>query len=193
MRAIPIAFFVLTALAPSSAWTQDAEDVESAKKQVPANAEVVQAGPTSMSTRGKRVDNDSESLFSDAEIGDLYQKASKANERSQPKAENNIYAVDVEGPIIELDPYIVEGDDSLIMARVRREMERRPESVRRRLAELSPRMAGRAQDDGRAQNRIMTDDLRAGASDVPSTGGFTVGEVSHALGDALRALFEKEK
>jgi len=192
MRATPIAFFLLTAFSSSSAWAQEAEDggPTEAKIQAPAETEVVQTGPTS-TTRGKRVASD-ESLFSDAEIGDLYQKANAANERSEPKTEN-FYAVDVEGPIVELAPMVVEGDDARLLARVRREINRRPESVQRRLTEISPLLANRAQDDARNQNSIMVDDFRIGPSDLPSTGGFTAGEISNAVGDAIRAIFVKEK
>jgi len=193
MRTTPLAFLLLTALVPCPGWTQETEEPNPLKaKPAVENEAAPVAAPTSV-LRGKRVDADGESLFSDAEIGDLYKKAVKVNERTQPKAENNIYAVNAEGPIVELAPFTVDGGDDLLLAKVRREINRRPESVQRRLAELSPSLIHRAQDDARAQNSIMTQDFRAGPNDVPSTGGIAAGDVAHAVGDAIRAILAKEK
>lgn len=190
MRATPIAFLLLTALSPSSGWTQEAEEANPLKTQPAAEPESAPAAPTS-AVRGTR--SESESLFSEAEIGDLYKKAAKANARPRPEAENNIYAVNVDGPIVELTPFTVDGGDELLIARVRREINRRPESVQRRLAELSPTLVHRAQDDARAQNAVMDQDFRAGPGDVPSTGGFTASEVTHAVSEAIRAILATEK
>lgn len=92
-------------------------------------------------------------VFSAADMHHMYDQLGEEQDRRA--APNSV--LEVEGPVVELEPFVVQGDSSLVIAAVRRYLELGPESIRRRVAELAPTLSSQADLAGRINERFLTE------------------------------------
>ena len=113
----------------------------------------------------KTIEPEYKTYFSRGEVSKYFKQAQEAK-AAVPK-ESHLRA-DNESPVIDLAPITVRTDDSPLLQEVRKRIELGPESLRERLAELSPMLARDAAYDARAADRFFTEDANIGPSDAGS-------------------------
>lgn len=90
------------------------------------------------------------SAFSGEDYRALYNKAGEMTSSYSPAG-----VPELEGNPIELEPFVVKGDDTPLLAAVRRHLELGPVSIRTRVAELAPAMNRQVQFSGRANEAFF--------------------------------------
>lgn len=128
---------------------------------------------------------------SDDEIGRLYREL-EPPARTTPGAE---YSDDSDEPIIELEPYVVRGDTTLLLAIIRRDLELGPETIRRRVAEMAPVLSQRAELAARATGRFFAEPSAGGPVDRPSmvyVNNVQAVESGRKFGEMLDHLFNRD-
>lgn len=111
----------------------------------------------------KSPERENNTYFSRSEVSKYYKKAQEAK-AAAPKESH--LRPESEGPVVDLAPMTVRTDDSPLLQEVRKRIEMGPDSIRQRLAELSPMMARDAAYDARAADRFFTEDENIGPSDA---------------------------
>jgi hypothetical protein len=104
--------------------------------------------------------------YSQKEVSRLFKEAQAA--KAAKEVENPLLAPKPEEPVVDLEPMTVTSDDATLLMQIRRRIELGPESVQRRLAELSPMLARDAAYDARAADRFFTEDPNIGPADAGS-------------------------
>jgi hypothetical protein len=110
--------------------------------------------------------SDSSTYYSHKEVSKYFKKAQEA--KAAEKAENPLLAPNSDQPVVDLTPMTVTSDDASLLLQIRRRIELGPESVQRRLAELSPMLARDAAYEARAADRFFTEDPNIGPADSGS-------------------------
>lgn len=104
-------------------------------------------------------------VFSDAEISRLYTEIGTQLERERRDA---VFVGNVEGDVVLLEPYVVQGDTTLLPAALRRQLELGPESIQRRVQEMAAsQQGGEATITARAADRFMTGPTLGAPADRP--------------------------
>jgi hypothetical protein len=125
-------------------------------------------------------------LFSDPEYQALF-----ARTAVQPEPEEVVLSADPVGPLIELEPYVVRGDTTLLLAAVRRYLDLGPVSISRRVAELSPTLARQAEFSGRAGETFFLQPAPGRPGDAPGVVPVSVEEffrLARDVGDSVRSI-----
>lgn len=107
-------------------------------------------------------ERENNTYFSRGEVSKYFKQAQEAK-AATPK-ESHLRSEE-EGPVVDLTPMTVKTDDSPLLQEVRKRIEMGPESIRNRLAELSPMLARDAAYDARAAERFFTEDPNIGPTD----------------------------
>ncbi len=131
--------------------------------------------------------SDAQPLFSDERYAELFEETG----RRLPAPETAYVSEAAAEPIIELEPFIVEGDDGLLIARIRRQLELGPASIRRRVAELSPALAREARYSGLASDRFFMEERPGMPRDAAGVVPVSIVEAVRLMGKGLD-LFSNE-
>lgn len=104
--------------------------------------------------------------YSQKEVSKYFKQAQEA--KAAETSDNPLLAKPTEDPVVDLTPMTVTSDDASLLLQIRRRIELGPESIQRRLAELSPMLAREAAYDARAADRFFTEDPNIGPADAPA-------------------------
>ena len=103
--------------------------------------------------------------------------------------------LEVDGPVIELEPYIVVGEKApLLMAALRRRLDQGPDALRLRIHVLAPVMAQEAELLGRINDRFFDQQMTFGPRDRPSTFYLTnrdASRIGRSIGFALKRAVQR--
>jgi hypothetical protein len=140
--------------------------------------------PVAVSAAEATTERQNNTYFSRSEVSKYFKQAQEAK-AAAPK-ESHLRSDTEEGPVVDLAPMTVKTDDSPLLQEVRKRIEMGPESIRNRLAELSPMLAQDAAYDARAADRFFTEDADIGPSDSGTPARIDFVPILKSAGKAIK-------
>ncbi|RME73037.1 MAG: hypothetical protein D6781_01150 [Verrucomicrobia bacterium] len=92
-------------------------------------------------------------VFPEEKFRELFAQLTPPPVEPEPAATQGVETLD---EIVELQPYVVQGDRGLLLARIRRELDLGRDSIRRRVAELNESLGKQVQFSGRASDQFFS-------------------------------------